>query len=221
LDLVWDAAQAYVRSVPNFTCKETVHSEQVGFTNRPIHWIMNTKADFRVMRSENGTELKEERMISEKDGQILHPATTNITLPYKLSAAFGPPLGVYLSPEHRSCLNVHAVPGRVDFEAVPGLAGKGICSDIAPLARGFITFNPATGAPIHLERTVPDAVAAQVDFAAFGSIDYKPVIIPKHGTFPLPSHVVGRKTKGNLTYLFDASYSDCQKFGAETSITFK
>ncbi len=61
------------------------------------------------------------------------------------------------------------------------------------MAHGFLVFDRSTGAVSHLERTVPDPVATQINFAAFGFIDFLPVVL-KGVTYQLPSHILGKIT---------------------------
>jgi hypothetical protein len=206
-----ESAAAYQQSVPNFTCDETIRSELR--KGKKVKFRVDTTGSFRVIRSADLPT--ESRHIVTANGKIPKEGE-RINLPVLMIGGFGNGLPVYFGASRQACFLYSLSAGRIDFEALPDVPKRSDCNGVAPQARGFALFD-ATGAITHIERRVPEAVAASTNFAAFTALDYAPVAMNGR-LFTLPFHVLSEIPKGNLMATFDAHYSACRLYSGTITL---
>jgi hypothetical protein len=204
-------AAAYQQSVPNFTCDETIRSELR--KGKKVKFRVDTTGSFRVVRT---TDLpNESRHIATVNGKAMQDGN-KVILPAMMMGGFGNGIPVYFGASRQACFLYSLSGHRIDFDALPDVPKRPDCNGVAPQARGFALFD-ASGAIIHIERRVPDAVAVATNFASFTALDYAPV--PMNGRlFTLTSHVMSEIPRGNLMATFDAHYSACRLYSGTITL---
>jgi hypothetical protein len=206
-----ESAAAYQKSVPNFTCDETIRSELR--KGKKVKFRVDTTGSFRVIRSIDLPT--ESRHIVTANGKATIDGET-INLPAMMIGGFGNGIPVYFGASRQACFLYSLSAGRIAFEALPDVPKRPECNGVAPEARGFALFD-ATGAITHIERRVPNAVAVSTNFAAFTALDYTPITM-NGSLFTLPFHVVSEIPRGNLMATFDARYSACRLYSGTITL---
>ena len=208
LDSLAEQSRVYLQTMPNFTCDESIRAEEK--KKGKTRHLTETTGSFRVLKSLDGGWPVESRLVAVENGKPVKQGT-NAKLPVVLKGGFGRVLPLYFDAARRSCFRYALEPGRVTFEAVPEVAALPACAGVAPQAKGFAALDAGTGAVTHVERTVPDTVAAKTGYAAFSAVDFATAQMNGQ-SLQVPQRIVGEIARGDSRYRFEAQYSSCHLF---------
>jgi hypothetical protein len=214
-------ATLYNTTLPSITASETIESEAsylTIFRNKAV-----AKGTFRVVRDPNGGVLQESRHITELDGKPVAEGQST-RLPTTLFGGFGRFQEMFFTPSHRRCYTFTRLsePGsdgswQIAIAPRPADSAPPDCASLTPGATGVARIDPTVHQIVHLERTVPEEIAAKNHLAPFASVDIAPAKIGDT-TFWLPTLVVGTFNNGKLKGRFVAHYSDYHRFTGSISL---
>jgi hypothetical protein len=203
-------ADALERSLPSFTCVETVVSEE-------LHGIkvarrVDFTANLRMTRGADG-KLDEAFTVTTLNG---NPFSSGVVPhPIYVDGGFGRAM-MYFSTPRQPCYR-YTVTGlanggsRIDFV---GLGGQPPCID--PGTVGFALLDQA-GNVTHIERRVTDEVSRKHRLTPFAGIDFARVELSGR-SYWLSQHMVAETPLGRNTAYFEATYSECHQFAATVTI---
>jgi hypothetical protein len=203
-------ADALERSLPSFTCVETVVSEE-------LHGIkvarrVDFTANLRMTRGADG-KLDEAFSVTTLNGNPFSAGV--VPHPIYVDGGFGRAMMYFSTPRqacYRYTLTELANGGsRIDFF---GLGGQPPCTD--PGTVGFALLDK-NGSVTRIERRVTDEVSRKHRLTPFAAIDFAPVELNGHNYW-LSRHMVAETPLGRNSAYFDATYSECHQFTATVTI---
>lgn len=208
------AEAALTSSLPSFTCKEDVLSNELEGKKSRIRRHVAFTADIRVERRPDG-ELRE--TFEPASWAAILAQSGGIGIPYYVSGGFQSAL-IYFNPSQSACYRFQLAPNdpnRIDFAAAPNIAQTPGCKD-EPGLTGFALLDPA-GDIIHLERRVPADLTRRTNLATFAAIDIAPITLNGH-TYRLSTHVTSDGRPGPTHGHFEATYTACHLFHTTVTI---
>ena len=202
-----DAAVELERSLPSFTCEESVVSQEVreGKVRRSVAFT----ATMRARREPDG-RLAESFQIATLDGK---PFTDGrVKAPVMVSGGFGEALR-YFHPEQQRCYAFELSPGRIDFKTIADGLAHG-CHETGMV--GFARLDQE-GNVTYLERTIPADSAKPTHLATYASVTFAPVTMGEK-TYRLSRKMIAEMPEGKSVGRFDATYANCRLFKATVTI---
>jgi hypothetical protein len=213
LDRAAAAAATLESSLPSFTCKEQVRSqefEKKEFEKKKLRRHIEFTADLTVQRRPDGS-LNETFQPTDWRTILLHSESG---IPFYVTGGFQRAL-VYFSADHRACYRFTlASPQRLDFTSSASAASDPLCKDAG--LTGFALLD-AAGNIVHVERRVPPATAHRSALVAFAAMDLAPVELNGQ-TYRLSSHLTADTIPGRLAGHFEADYTQCHLFHTTVTI---
>lgn len=207
-----DQAATLDRSLPSFTCKRAGTSELIKASSGKVEKHVPFTGEVRALR--RGDALDEKITYTSVNGK---PSRKQGDAPYDVLQSFTGALR-YVAADEQGCYRFTlGAPQdghiRVDFTAtrpfqprcenVPGTAGYALFDD-----EGNIT---------HIERTIPEALAAEADLVPFGAVDLAPVVLDGK-TYRLVSRLQSERQDGKDLRRLDVAYTDCKLFHANVTL---
>jgi len=221
LDSLVANAEQYRATLPSLTADEHISSEASFLGIFKDH--AEAQATMRVIRASPGKPLQESRQIAVMNGKPVEPGKT-AKLPVTLFGGFGHFQDMFFTPQHRVCFSFTLLPepgpdgtlqiGIAGPAAIPAQPG---CQQDREGLTGLARVDRATGQLVHLERTIPENVAAKGNLAPFASIDCAPTKVGDE-TFWLPTVVIGRVQSGKIRGQFIAHYSNYHRYTASIKL---
>jgi hypothetical protein len=213
LERIGADAAAFRKSVPNFSCKESVSSEE--WRQDKLKWRVTFSTILRVTRGKDGA-LAESIEMKELEGKPILPNTKfKFKLPIFVEGGFRQSFSGYFAPDAQSCYRYTLSEGRIDFEAVGDVAQRDKCENETGL-RGFAIFD-ASGKITHVERRIPVKVAEKGKLAPFAAVDFAPTEL--HGRiYRLPSTMISERPHGKSTLKYAATYTGCELYTSTVKI---
>jgi hypothetical protein len=216
--------EEYRSTVPSFVCDEHITSQEIH--DGKLKHETTVDAIFSVTRSTRQTGvLDESREVKAIDNKP--SAKKKVNMPLAFSGGFSGALTKFLSVGHDQCFKYQPdAPNssRQDevgftFAARDDVSTQPSCATIKPGTGGRVLVDTATMQVTHIERTVPNPIAA--DHSVFGtaSVDYAAVTL-NGNTFWLPITITAFTTETPKTngFRFAAHYSNYHRFGATSTI---
>jgi hypothetical protein len=202
-----EAAVELERSLPSFTCEESVVSQELrgGKVRRSVAFT----ATLRAQRRANGG-LGETFQIITLEGRPFVDGPVNT--PVMMSGGFDQMLR-YFHPNDQRCYDYHLSPGRIDFKNATDRLQE-VCKE-----RGMVGFArlDADGDVTYLERSVPAKTAEALRLARHVAVTFAPVMMGDK-SYRLSSHVVGEIPLGRSVGRFEATYASCRLFKSTVRI---
>ena len=203
LERLGSEAAAFRKSVPSFTCNESVSSEQ--WRGNKLKWQVKFLAVLRVRRADDGT-LSEAFEVKSLDGKPIS-GDAKFDLPLFVEGGFSKSLPGYFAPDVQSCYVYTPSPGRIDFTSVTDFVQHPGCREHAGL-QGFATFNDH-GEVLHVERRIPPAVAYGGHTVPFAWVEFAPTTLNGQ-IYRLPVTMFSEEQRGRDTLRYIAHYTGCQ-----------
>jgi hypothetical protein len=208
LQRLGEAATALDRSLPGFTCEESVISRELH--GDKVHRSVSLVMTLRAQRAADGS-LQEAFAITKVDGK---PFTTgHFAMPVFVSGGFDKAMR-YFAPAEQACYRYSLAPGRIDFTGISDAKHTPVC-DNAGLA-GFAQLD-AAGNVTHLERHANAEIAKNQRMAEFAAVDFAQVTLNGQ-SYQLASHLYSEVPKGRRLTTFAADYNHCKLFTATVTI---
>jgi hypothetical protein len=202
-------------SLPSFTCKEDVLSDEIdGSKKHKLIRHVAFTADIRVERRADG-ELHE--TFEPASWASILTQSRGIGIPYYVSGGFQRAL-TYFDPAQSACYRFALTANRLDFAAATDALRYPACKDETGLT-GFALLDPA-GDIVHLERTVPEQLSRRTALTPFAAIDLAPTTLNGH-TYRLSTRVLSDgpgETHHQPHGHFEATYSACRLFHTTVTI---
>lgn len=202
------AASALERSLPSFTCQETVVSQRL--QGKKLQQQANFTATIRAKRAADGT-LAESYQPTTLNGKPL--SGSGFGLPVYVAGGFDRAM-IYFLPSLQPCYRYQLSPGRIDFETIPHHASPLSCE--YEDTRGFALLD-ATGNITHLERRISPKSAIHLRLAPFAAFDFADIHLSGR-TYRLAHHMQAEVAQNGSVGRFDATYTDCHLFTATVTI---
>jgi hypothetical protein len=202
-----EAAVELERSLPSFTCEESVVSQEL--RGEKVKRSLSFTAMLRAQRQPDG-RLAESFQVTSVNGK---PFTEgNIKTPVMASGGFDEALR-YFHPDQSRCYDFQLSSGRIDFKTIPDGLAHG-CKETGMV--GFARLDDQ-GNVTYLERTVPMETARVTRLATFASVSFAPVTMGEK-TYRLSSHLLAEVPQGKSLGRFNATYSNCRLFKSTVTI---
>ena len=208
LQLLGEAATTLEHALPGFTCQEKALSQKL----RGKKVLQGTQfvATLRAQRTANGS-LDESISITSVNGQ---PFTNgHFHMPLFVRGGFDQMMR-YFAPDNQACYSYTLVPGRINFQSLPG-ADPHLCKDSG--TTGFALLDTASNAT-RIERRVDPAMAKAHHAADYAADDIAPIELNGH-TYRLAHHLYAEMPVGNHVGAFTADYTACKLFTATVTIS--
>lgn len=207
-----EQAAALATTLPSFACKRTGISELLRASDRSVKKHVPFTGDVRALR--NGGSLQEKINYTSVNGK---PSTKQGDAPYDVYESFTGALR-YLAADEQSCYDYTLGAGddtklHVDFTARKPYRRS--CDNV-PGTQGFALFD-VEGHVVHVERTVPEALAAEADLVPYASVDLAPVELDGK-TYWLVSRLQSERQDGKEIRRVDVSYTECKLFHADVKL---
>ena len=202
-----EAALELERSLPNFTCNETVVSQEL--REGKVRQGVTFTATMRAQRQADGT-LAETFQITTLDGKAFTDGV--LKAPVMVSGGFDRAMR-YFHPEQQRCYDFSLSPGQIDFKSSAESLLQG-CKE-AGMA-GFARLD-ADGEVTYLERTVPVETAKRLKLASYAEVTFAPVTMGQV-TYRLSRHMVAERPEGRSIGRFEATYDHCRLFKSTATI---
>jgi len=199
------------RKLPNFSCSESVLSEEI--QQGKVRHHARFTATVRAQRNSRG--LLEEKLGTQT--YEVNPFSALFhripSMPLYVSGGFSQALD-YFSTEDHACFDYRISPNRIDFSPRSPLASTCKSSGVV----GFALLD-SSGNVTHVERTVTLEDARLRNQALFAAIDLAPVELNSQ-IFRLSHHVVAEMPADNgILRRFTADFSNCKLFTATITVT--
>jgi len=160
------------------------------------------EATVRIQRQPGSDLLKESRQITSLNGKRI-PPDQNVHLPLNFVNDFDDLLSEFFSTQYRVCyifnLSPHANPKtafKLQVRSRPDAATLSHCARAVDGLTALVRVDPDALQIIHMESTVPDAIAAPRHRPTFFSADYAPVAFGNR-TLWLPIAITAHFLSGN------------------------
>lgn len=202
------AATELEHALPSFTCQESALSQELkgGKVLQGVQFI----ATLRAQRGADG-KLDESISITNVNGQ---PFTNgHFHLPLFVRGGFDQMMR-YFAPDNQACYSYTLVPGRINFQSLPG-ADPHLCKDSG--TTGFALLDTA-GNATRIERRVDPAMAKAHHAADYAADDIAPIELNGR-TYRLAHHLYAEMPVGNHVGAFTADYTACKLFTATVTIS--
>ena len=209
--------------IPDVFCTEHLRSAEM--RNNQVKHEVILDSVLRATRQPDGSdEFKEERSIEQANGK---PAKKGkkFSLPLSIANGFGATFASYLAPEYAPC-NKFRLTGDpsgkdviLEIARAPQIEHVEACAKLAPGTSARFWLDPDSLEILRFEVTTPHA-GAPSGFDNFSStIDYAPIPLgPRMCRLPTRVHADLKKSSGSDELVYDASYSNCHRFGSTMTI---
>ncbi len=208
LDRVASASAAYRKSLPDFTCDETVVSVAKQRFKRKLQ--VEFTATLRVTRDPDGT-LSESYSTTSYMGHPT-PGGGHFPLPTYVEGGFGRGVPLFFTAENQHCFVYSVTADRIAFQARADARG---CAE-PPGTQGFAQVDSA-GQLVHGETRRDPQEARSRSLTSLTSEDYGPVVLDGK-EFRLPVHLYAKMKDGDRMRTFTATYSNCRLFKVSATI---
>ena len=166
--------QQYRQSVPSFEVDESAVTQQV--SDGRVKWEVRLEMTLRVLRDEsNPNGFVDHYTFRMVDGT---PPKNHFKLPYFVQGVFSNVVGL-ARPEQQSCFEYRVSPGdsaataTIDMWVKPGPAEPN-CRDVFEGYRKTVVVDVASGAILHITRSMSPKAAREHHEIVFISLDYAP-----------------------------------------------
>ncbi len=208
LDRIASASAAYRKSLPDFTCDESVVSAAKERFKRKVQ--VDFTATLRVTRGLDGS-LAETYSTTSYMG---HPTPNGgrFPLPSYIEGGFGRGVPLFFTAENQRCFDYTVKAQQITFQSRPGVRG---CQE-PPSTHGLVRVD-ADGNLLHGETHRDPEQAHALAMTTLTVEDYGPV--PLDGKeFRLPIHLYAEVKDGDHERTFTATYSNCRLFKVSATI---
>jgi hypothetical protein len=214
-------AEQYHANLPSLTADEAIDSEAsfMGMFKSHAH----ATGTFRVLRAAPGVPLQESRQIAVLNGKPVEPGK-HVTLPTTLFGGFGRFQEMFFTPEHRLCFSFTLLPQpgprdtiQIAIASSGGAGQPPACTHDHATLTGLALVDPVAHQLVHVERTIPDEIAAPAKLAPFASVDLASTKVGDQ-TYWLPTTVTGTILNGKIRGRFLAHYSNYHRYTASITL---
>jgi hypothetical protein len=207
--------QQYRQNVPSFEADESAVTQQV--SNGRVKWEVRLEMTLHVLRDEsNPGGFVDRYTFRTVDGK---PPKNHFKLPYFVQGVFSNAIGLARS-EQQSCFDYRVSPGEnaatatIDMSLKPGPVAPN-CKDVFEDYRKTVVVDVASGATLHVTRSMSPKAARDRHEIVFISVDYAP---QKLGdvTFYLPVRFESHdaENEGRMT----ATFSNFHRFASTAKV---
>jgi hypothetical protein len=222
VDRLVENSAVYRSTLPSLTVHETIRSETtefVFFGSRAI----NAEATVRMVRKEADGGLEESRQFTKLNGKPVAEGQ-RVFLPLTIADDFNDEASSVFSAGRRHCFDFALsprassdAPFEMHIAIKPDAAELKHCPPDLNGLTGTARIDPVSMQLVHLERTIPDAVAVPKRTSPFFSEDYAPAKVGEQ-IFWLPTAVAATGMDGKHLLKWSSHYSDYHRYAATTKI---